>query len=543
MDALANVLAGLGLFFVGVRLLTENLQNLAGRSFRQAVAKWTKKPVAGFSIGSFLGAVAQSMAVTIFILVSLLTAGLITVRSAMPVLVGANFGTSILVFLTTLNIKVIMLALIGTSGMLMVSDRFERIKAHVGALFGIGLLFLGISMLQGGALTLVEQPWASQLLESFKDSYLITFLLGCMITVVAQSAAATSILVITLAGVGIFGFEQTVMGIFGANFGSGIVSLVLSGKFQGKSRQLAMFQIVFINFISTLVFVALFYVEVLGHVPLLKTLVQSISDNIEQQMAWVYLLLNVVGLVFLPFSRHIELLLDRCFPSTQSESDSTPKFIHDQAINDPIVALDLVKLEQNNLASFFTRYFALIRGSTISNQRELKQLHDSFSSVSGLVTELMEDMGALRSTDGIHESLNQYMNNNLLIQMLEATLYDLSLALDSVDSRSPLFELREMATEALDTVVLTLNDVLSNDDEFDKNMLSSMVGDKGQVMQGIRRFFLESQENIEGSEQLMLLKITNLCERFFWILSDLKIDSADLKEINTTKQISSELVL
>ena len=68
MEALANVVAGLGLFFVGVWILSDNLKNLAGRSFRQSVVQWTKKTTTGFALGSVLGAVAQSMAVTIFIL-------------------------------------------------------------------------------------------------------------------------------------------------------------------------------------------------------------------------------------------------------------------------------------------------------------------------------------------------------------------------------------------------------------------------------------------------------------------------------------------
>ena len=131
MEALANVVAGLGLFFVGVWILSDNLKNLAGRSFRQSVVQWTKKTTTGFALGSVLGAVAQSMAVTIFILVSLLTAGLITVRTAMPVLVGANLGTSILVFLTTLNVKLVMLYIIGISGIIMVSERFSGVKAHL----------------------------------------------------------------------------------------------------------------------------------------------------------------------------------------------------------------------------------------------------------------------------------------------------------------------------------------------------------------------------------------------------------------------------
>ncbi len=530
MDALANVVAGLGLFFVGVWILSDNLKSLAGRSFRQSVVKWTKKPAPGFALGSVLGAVAQSMAVTIFILVSLLTAGLITVRTAMPVIVGANFGTSILVFLTTLNVKLVMLYIIGISGIIMVSDRFARIKPHVGALFGVGLLFLGITMLQEGAITLVDQPWTTELLESFRDSYFITFLLGCTLTFIAQSAAATTILAIALAGVGVFQFEQTVMAIYGANLGSGIVSMILSSKLKGKSRQLAMYQILFLNFLGTALFVLMFYAETLAGIPLIKFAVQNISGNIEQQMAWVYLFLNTPGIFFLLGSEKIDQFLKRRFPATQSENDSQPKYIHDQAISDPSSALDLVNLEQLHLVGFFTRYFELLRDgdSTADKTVKIRNLHESFLSVSGQVSELIEDLGGARATEADHERINLAMRNGRSIQMIETTLYDLVMALSEVSPESPIHELKNMTTEALDTILLTLNDVLEDGDEFDRQLLGKMTGDRGEVMQTIRRFFLNSEQSVEGNDQLNLLKITNLCERFFWLLGDLRLENGQM---------------
>ena len=530
MEALANVVAGLGLFFVGVWILSDNLKNLAGRSFRQSVVQWTKKTTTGFALGSVLGAVAQSMAVTIFILVSLLTAGLITVRTAMPVLVGANLGTSILVFLTTLNVKLVMLYIIGISGIIMVSERFSGVKAHVGALFGVGLLFLGITMLQEGAITLVDKPWTSELLESFSNSYFITFLIGCAITFIAQSAAATSVLAIALAGAGVFQFEQTVMAIYGANFGSGLVSLLLSGKLKGKSRQLAMYQILFLNFLGTLLFVIAFYAESLAGVPLVNALVTKISGDLEQQMAWVYLFLNTPGIFFLLFSGVIDRFLQNQFPATQSENDSQPQYIHDQAINDPGSALDLVNLEQRHLVSFYTRYFELLRqrdSAAGNSTQKLHELHDSFLSVSGHVSELLEDLGSVRSTNAIHERLNRAMSNNRTIQMIESTLFDLVITLSSISPNSSLHKIKNMTTEALDTVLLTLNDVLEDGDEFDKKLLGKMTGDRGEVLQGIRRFFLKSEHAIEGDDQLNLLKITNLCERFLWLLGELRLDNGE----------------
>ena len=525
------MVAGLGLFFVGVWFLTENLKSLAGKKFRQSVVKITKNSVAGFGLGGLLGAVAQSMAVTIFIIVGLITAGLLTIRVAMPIIVGANFGSSVIVFLTTLNIEMIMLFVVGVSGIAVVSERLIQWKAHIGALFGAGLLFLGIVMLQSGAISVVEQPWASNLIEDVRHSYVVTFVVGCVLAFIAQTAAATSILVIALAGVGVLNFEQTVMAIYGANVGSGLVSLVLSWKLRGRPRQLAMFQILFLNLSASIIFVTLFYFEVFFDVPLVKGFVTKLSDDIEQQMAFVYFLMSFPGLVYLGLASPIARGLEQLWPPTKAEDDAKPQFIHDHATSDPDSALDLVKLEHHRLIGYFTRYFDAVR-----KQRNLEdeakaalvQLHDSFLSVHNLIAELLEDIGGVKSADLIYERLNDTMNDHRTLQLIEATLFELSETLSAITPDSHLNELADTTVEALDTVLLTLMDVIKKGDEFDRQLLTKMTGDRGTVLQQIRKTYVTSTLDIEGDESLRLLRLTNLCERFFWLLGELRIDEDGL---------------
>ena len=521
------MVAGLGLFFVGVWFLTENLKSLAGRRFRQSVVKITKNSALGFGLGGLLGAIAQSMAVTIFIIVGLITAGLVTVRIAMPIIVGANFGSSVIVFLTTLNIELIMLFVVGVSGIAVVSERLIHWKSHIGALFGAGLLFLGIVMLQSGAISVVEQPWASTLIEDVRHSYVITFVVGCVLAFIAQTAAATSILVIALAGVGVLNFEQTVMAIYGANAGSGLVSLVLSWKLRGRPRQLAMFQILFLNLSASVIFVALFYIELLFQFPLVKNLVTKLSDNIEQQMAFVYLLLSFPGLFYLAMAVPIARGLERLWPPTKAEDDAKPQFIHDQAASDPDTALELIKLEHHRLIGYFTRYFDAVREQRRHEDNAdntLQLLHDSFLSVHNLISELLEEIGGIKSADLVYERLNNTMNDHRTIHLIESTLFELSGTLSEITSDSHLNELADTTVEALDTVLLTLMDVVKKGDEFDKQLLSKMTGDRGTVLQQVRKTYVTSTAEIEGDESLRLLRLTNLCERFFWLLGELRVD-------------------
>lgn len=526
MDNLAQIVGGLGLFFAGIWFLNQNVKKLAGRHFRQTVTRATKNPLASLGFGSFFGTLSQSISVLIFVLIGLLSAGAISIRSAMPILVGANLGPSALVFLTTIDFMGVMLLVMGIAGLVSGSQRFIRYKYHTCVLFSIGLLFFGIDMLQTGVIALLDNPWAGLLLRQAMESYILCFMVGCVVSFLVQSSVAACILIIALAGAGVFGVEQTMMVIYGSKLGTGLLSLLLCWKLKGKARQLIMFQVIYLNLIATALFIAAFYAETLAGIPLVKAVVLAISSNFEQQLAWVYLLINLPGLFFLCFSKSIETTLACWFPATEFDDDSKPKFLHDQAANDPAKALDLIKLEQQQLFRFLPRYFEslrLIRSLPASSEFQIKTLHQSFQSVGGLITELLEDLQKTRSGASIHSRLNIETNNAQVLFAIEATIFEIAETIETIGLESELNELTDNIIEALDTLLLTLNDVLIEDNEFDRKLLSTMTRDRNFLLQKIRTSYHQSNRKLRVVDQKYLMKMTNLFERFIWLIGDLRI--------------------
>jgi phosphate:Na+ symporter len=387
------------------------------------------------------------------------------------------------------------------------------------------MLFLGISMLRTGAAPLIQQSWVETLLEQTRTSYGIGFLVGTVLRLIAQSSAAISILAITLAHAGVFSVEQTVIMIYGTNFGSGASTLLLSWGLRGRPRQIAMYQIAF-GVIGSLILVPLFYLEIYGGVPLMMSLVGNLSANIERQMAYVYLFFNIIAAAGLMLLTPVPALLEQFWPPTQAEDDATPRYIHDHTLSDTETALDLVVLEQGRLISFFTRYFEVLRNRTAgANPRtSLVTLHESFETLSDQVLEFLEDLGRTNSVHATYERLNSLLNHQRLIRSIEATLYDLATTLDATFEESSLSELTETVIEALDTVLLTLQAVLADGDEYDKRLLSRMTGDRSSALQRIRKAYMSDTTELDAKEKLSLLQITNLCERFFWLLGELQTD-------------------
>jgi phosphate:Na+ symporter len=186
MDIFANLFAGLGLFFIGIRLIGNNLKQLAGRRMRQLISKAVagRSSVALFGLAA--GAIMQSMNAVTYVLVAMVTAGAIDKRRALPVINWANIGISILVVLASINLHVLALLLAGLAGLAyyLNLDQSARYRHGVGALMGIGLLFLGIDFIKHASAILKAAPWLKDSLAATAAYPLVGFAIGALAALV-----------------------------------------------------------------------------------------------------------------------------------------------------------------------------------------------------------------------------------------------------------------------------------------------------------------------------------------------------------------------
>src|SRR5262249_29979597 len=152
----------------------------------------------------------------VFILVSLVSTGLTTVRRALPIVTWANVGCSALVLVAVLDLRIGILYLIGVAGAAFAFDRSRRVGAF-GAVFGIGMLFYGIELMKTGAEPLQHMPWFPTLVEGRHQSNLLAFVSALGFSFVTQSSTAVSILSIGFSQTGLIGAYPTMMAIYGAN--------------------------------------------------------------------------------------------------------------------------------------------------------------------------------------------------------------------------------------------------------------------------------------------------------------------------------------
>ena len=519
-ELIAGVAGGFGLFMVGMWLLTENLKALTTRRLRRNAGRLTENRFSALAWGALAGAITQSMSAMTFIVMSFLRSGLITPRGSLALILGGCVGLSGLVVIVTFDIKVVSLYVLGLAGTVVVSERLSRFRRVAASFLGGAMLILGLVLLKDSAAPLAEQPWFQDMLESTGESIALAFLVAAFLTFVVQSSSVVTVLGINLAAVGLISVDQAIMIVYGSIFGSGAILYVLSAGVAGRARQVAMYLVGY-NALTCAVLVPLLYCEIHFGIPLVKAAALALDLGVEQQIAAIYVFLNVFLLpVMLAGLEWSVSVLERHWPTSQAEELSRPQFIHDHASVDVDTALMLVDLEQRRAARNLSRFFdAVRRGESIG------PLRDATRKLLSDVTEFLDDLQPLHSKYGV-ERHNSMRNRQKLLVWLEDSLGALCETLAAGDDQSALAQFRMTICESVDSVLLSLVDAMESNDRVSWDIARRLTEDRGEMMREIRTEFLRRDPPLQHTEFIDVMRITSSVEETVFLFSKME------KELN-----------
>ena len=530
-DIFPGIVGGFGLFILGMWLLTENLRSLASRRLRRAASRWTANRFSALLWGCLAGGITQSMSALTFIVVSILRSGLITTQRALALLLGGGIGVTILVFIVTFDIKVIALYVLGLGAVAVGSERLARYQSVALSCLGGAMIVLGLVLLKDSAAPLAEEPWFGEMLEGTGGSLMLAFLIAALLTCIVQSSSVVSVFGISLATVGVISVDQALMVMYGSIIGSGVIICLLSLNLTGRSRQVAMYFVVY-NVMICAVVVPLLYVEIHLGVPLIKAWMYSIDLALAQQLALVYVLLGVVLLpAMLACIGWSAAALNRLWPASKADELSRPKFIHDHASVDVDTSLLLVDLEQRRAMKNLSQYFdAVRRGGNVRPLRDAsrKRLSD--------INEFLDDLQVVHPMQGV-ENRNSLRTRQKLLTWLEDALGVLCETLVEPAGRPALEQFRTSICESVDGVLLALIDAMEDDDQTTWDFTRPLTGDRGELMRRMRIQFLEMQPPLHKVEMVNVLLITNAVEETFFLLSKLE------REFNAGSELEEHSVM
>ena len=522
-EILATFLAGLSLFLAGINDIKVHLQQITSRRFRRLLARWTDRPLIASLWGVALGAITQSSTAVAFILVSVISSGLMTVSKALPVVAWANLGTALLVLLAAVNIHVAVLYLIGLAGLMNIVKARGKVRILAGALFGIGILFLGLKLMKDAFAPLPSFPWFASLTGFLHGSIFACFLLGCLLRVVIQSSSAIAIIAIALAQGGLLKEDQAMLMMFGTGAGVAVAVFLLGANIAGIPRQITLFQ-GGINFCASLLLLFSFYFEVWTGLPLINHLLQSLSSGLEDRLAYSFVALQSVcvcsALILQPGASR---WLARLSPPTLEQDLSKLHFIHDQALEDPVSALELVDKEILRLLKYVPQSLDSVRDEGDKGTVDCKSLHLASGSVAREVQNFLADLVNRPLTREASGHLLRLERRLALTMALSENVFGLVQTIECNQVSPRLAPLLHNIVEAIATLLLSTVDAVQTGDAMDIELLQRMTEDRGDMMERLRRAYINAERELAHQDRATLFYITSLFERGTWIMRQISL--------------------
>ena len=263
-DILVPVIGGLGIFMLGLEFMSNGIQNLAANRMRQTLARVAGTPITGLAAGTLITGVIQSSTAMTVMVVGLVNAGVLGLRPAVSVIMGANIGTTLGNGLIALPLGPLGLILGGTFALIYLFAQNPKVKNIALACMGFALIFYGLNLMTGGLRPLRNMPEVMSLITSLKaDNYLGLIwcvLIAALITALIHSSSATIGIVMGLGAAGVLEWQTAVAFSLGADLGTTITSWMASWRLSKNAKRAAYAHITF-NIIGVLVMLPLFFVS------------------------------------------------------------------------------------------------------------------------------------------------------------------------------------------------------------------------------------------------------------------------------------------
>jgi len=349
---IVEALGGLALFILGMRTMSEGLQKVTGERLRRVLERTTGNRLTAPLLGSCLSSILQSGSAASVLVVGFVNAGLLSLYQALGVLLGTGIGTTLAIQFIAFRVSAIALPAITVGVFLSFFSRSRKLTEVGGMLLGIGLVFFGLSILEGACLPLSESAIIAGLHQGPPSLRLVAVLIGALLTFLVQSGSATLGIVIALASAGVLSYDAAIAMVTGEVAGAALIPLIASiGGTQTAKRAVVIYLGISLGAITlALVFFPLFLRLVAmvspGDLTLLhqgappEAVVQALRPHIARHLANAHTVFTLASLfVFLPtigfFARSAETLL----PTRRSESEPRPRFIDVRVIKTPTIAL------------------------------------------------------------------------------------------------------------------------------------------------------------------------------------------------------------
>ena len=308
-----GLLGGLALFLYGMQMMSAGLEAAAGNRMKRILERLTSNRILGVLVGAGITAVIQSSSATTVMVVGFVNSGMMTLRQAVWIIMGANIGTTVTGLLIALDVGA-MAPLLAFVGVAFVVFLKKPILHHWGQIIaGLGVLFLGMGMMSDAMMPLRESQVFIDLMTKMSNP-LLGILVGMVFTAIIQSSSASVGILQTLAASGLIGLHSAAFILFGQNIGTCITAVLAAIGTSRSAKRTTIIHLLF-NVIGTVIFTTLCILT-----PLTGLIESLLPATPAGQIAALHTTFNIVTtLLLLPFGTHLAKIAERILPDRVSD--------------------------------------------------------------------------------------------------------------------------------------------------------------------------------------------------------------------------------
>ena len=479
VSVIFQLIGGLGLFLLGMQLMSEGLQKSSGESLKKILEKLTTNRIIGTGVGAVVTAIIQSSSATTVMVVGFVNAGLMNLTQALSVILGANIGTTITGQIISFKISGIALPCIGFGAILYIFFR-KPVLQYIGQIImGFGLLFLGMDTMTDAFKPLAKSEEFKSIFVYFSHNPIVAVIAGALTTLIVQSSSATIGITIALATAGIIDFPAAAALVLGENIGTTITANLAALNASRPAKQAAFGHFLF-NLIGVS-YMLVFFVPFMNLVDFItdgdvayavKQGAETIYPNIGRHIANLHTMFNIINtLVFLPFLPLLAKLCEKIIKEKKEDAVEA-KVVHlsDEMLSTPEIAVGLTQKEAGRMFLTSISLFEYAKKAVLENDKQSFSEGKSLSNTIDIFN------------DEIHLFLTKLSSKSLSAKSLH-TIHNISTAVEEInqigDRSLKLIKTKNKMNDKnivfSSDATTELNEIINLVDEFQKEMIKASL--------------------------------------------------------------------
>jgi phosphate:Na+ symporter len=403
-EMLFQFFGGLGIFLFGIKYLGDGLQKSAGDRLRDILDRFTTNPFMGVLAGIIVTILIQSSSGTTVITVGLVSAGFMTLRQAIGVIMGANIGTTVTAFIIGIDLGEYALPIIAVGAVMLFFFKHKKVQYLGQIVFGFGGLFYGLELMSGGMKPLRSLEAFVDLTVSMSNNPILGVVVGTLFTVIVQSSSATIGILQGLYAEGLIDISAALPVLFGDNIGTTITAVLAAIGASVAARRAAATHVLF-NLIGTTIFLII--------LPLYHRFVAFLQDamnlNPEMTIAFAHGAFNLTNTIIqFPFIGLLAIIVTKLIPGDDALVDYKAKHLDPMFIEQsPSIALGQAKEEVLRMGEFAVK--GLEESNNFLKSKQSKhsdvayQIEDAINNLDKKITNYLVDISAASLTEAESE--------------------------------------------------------------------------------------------------------------------------------------------